>query len=129
MGFLVVCLFGLIFGCEFNGPTPIPPYPRNPFVIKLEIPPIQSNEDSAGGIIVADLYKDGRMDYARFKERADRLYVADVAGDWREELIVLSGNELRIYQNEAKNPNPDRPRLWTKQHYRRAKSVWNYYSP
>lgn len=66
---------------------------------------------------------------ARFKERADRLYVADVAGDWREELIVLSGNELRIYQNETKNPNPDRPRLWTKQHYRRAKSIWNYYSP
>ncbi len=66
---------------------------------------------------------------ARFKEKADRLYVADVAGDWREELIVLSGNELHIYQNTAPNPNPNRERLWAKQYYRRAKAVWNYYSP
>lgn len=66
---------------------------------------------------------------ARYKDKADRLYVADVAGDWREELIVLSGNELHIYQNIAPNPNPNRDRLWTKQWYRRAKAVWNYYSP
>jgi len=66
---------------------------------------------------------------ARFKDKADRLYVADVAGDWREELIVLSGNELHIYQNTASNPHPPRERLWTKQWYRRAKAVWNYYSP
>lgn len=32
----------------------------------------------------------------RFKENADRLYVADMYGDWREELIVLNGNELHI---------------------------------
>lgn len=66
---------------------------------------------------------------ARFAERADRLYVADVAGDWREELIVLAGNELHIYQNTALNPNPNRPRLWTNPVYRRTKAVWNYYSP
>ncbi len=30
----------------------------------------------------------------RFREKADRLYVADVSGDWREELIVLNGNQL-----------------------------------
>ena len=66
---------------------------------------------------------------ARFKDKADRLYVADVAGDWREELIVLSGNELHIYQNTAPNPNPNRERLWNKQWYRRSKAVWNYYSP
>ena len=62
-------------------------------------------------------------------EKADRLYVADVAGDWREELIVLSGNEIHVYQNEARNPRPNERRLWTKPHYRRSKMTWNYYSP
>ena len=65
----------------------------------------------------------------RFSEKADRLYVADVSGDWREELIVLTGNELRIYHNDAPNPQPDRPRLWQQPHYRRSKMTWNYYSP
>jgi hypothetical protein len=65
----------------------------------------------------------------RFKEKADRLYVADVSGDWREEIIVLSGNELRIYQNDNPNPNANRPRLWNQNYYRRSKMTWNYYSP
>ena len=65
----------------------------------------------------------------RFTEKADRLYVADVAGDWREEIIVLAGNQLHIYQNEEKNPNPKKSRLWKQPLYRRLKSVWNYYSP
>ena len=66
---------------------------------------------------------------ARFTTKADRLYVADVSGDWREELIVLQGNELRVYHNPESNPNPDHPRLWTRPHYRRSKMTWNYYSP
>jgi hypothetical protein len=65
----------------------------------------------------------------RFKEKADRLYVADVTGDWREELVVLNGNEFHIYQNKEPNPNPQRRRLWSEQHYRRSKMTWNYYSP
>jgi len=65
----------------------------------------------------------------RFTEKADRLYVADVSGDWREELIVLNGDELHIYHNEDPNPNPDRPRLWSRNAYRRSKMTWNYYSP
>ncbi|OZH54123.1 hypothetical protein AFK68_12935, partial [Hydrocoleum sp. CS-953] len=65
----------------------------------------------------------------RFKEKADRLYVADVSGDWREELIVLNGNKLHIYSNPEVNPNPNRPRLWSQNHYRRSKMTWNYYSP
>lgn len=65
----------------------------------------------------------------RFKEKADRLYVADVSGDWREELIVLNGNKLHIYSNPEPNPNPNRPRLWSQNHYRRSKMTWNYYSP
>jgi hypothetical protein len=65
----------------------------------------------------------------RFKERADRLFVADVSGDSREEIIVLSGSELRIYANDAPHPNPSRARLWDQQSYRRSKMTWNYYSP
>jgi hypothetical protein len=64
-----------------------------------------------------------------FKETADRLYVADVSGDWREEIIVLCGNEIHIYHNAKPNPNPNRKRLWAKNHYRRSKMNWNYYSP
>ena len=65
----------------------------------------------------------------RFKEKADRLYVADVSGDWREEVMVLNGNQLHIYSNPQPNPNLDRPRLWNQNHYRRSKMTWNYYSP
>ncbi|WP_143288233.1 FG-GAP-like repeat-containing protein [Calothrix rhizosoleniae] len=65
----------------------------------------------------------------RFQEKADRLYVADISGDWREELIVLSGNQLRVYSNPEPNPNLNRPRLWSQPHYRRSKMTWNYYNP
>lgn len=65
----------------------------------------------------------------RISEKADRLYVADVSGDWREEIIVISGSRLHIYHNDAPNPRPDQPRLWNKHHYRRSKMTWNYYSP
>lgn len=65
----------------------------------------------------------------RLNAMADRIYVADVAGDWREELIVVDGDQLRIYRNGAANPNPDRPRLWSRPHYARSKMTWNYYNP
>ena len=64
-----------------------------------------------------------------FREKADRLYVADVTGDWREEIIVLNGSELHIYANSDSNPNPNRKRLWTDRNYRRLKQCYNYYSP
>ena len=66
---------------------------------------------------------------AHFKEKADRLYVADVKGDWREEIIVLNGNELHIYSNNEANPRPNRERLWKDRNYRRLKQCYNYYSP
>ncbi|NET17662.1 MAG: hypothetical protein F6K08_34980 [Okeania sp. SIO1H6] len=65
----------------------------------------------------------------KFKEKAARLYVADVSGDWREELIVLNENKLHIYSNPEANPNPNRSRLWLQNHYRRSKMTGNYYSP
>ena len=66
---------------------------------------------------------------ARLPERADRLYVADVTGDWREEILVLNGSELHIYRNPDPNPRPDRERLWEDRNYRRRKQAHNYYSP
>ena len=65
----------------------------------------------------------------RFSEQADRLYVADVYGDWREEIIVLNGNELHVYENQSENPRPNRDRLWSNRNYRRLKQCHNYYSP
>jgi len=64
-----------------------------------------------------------------FKEEADRLYVADVIGDWREEVIVLSGNELHVYENTDPNPRPEHERLWNDRNYSRLKQYHNYYSP
>jgi len=66
---------------------------------------------------------------ARFSEKCDRLMVADVVGDWREEIIVLNGSELHVYRNEATNPRPKEKRLWSDRNYRRRKHCYNYYSP
>lgn len=65
----------------------------------------------------------------RIEEKADRLYVADVTGDWREEIIVLNGSELHVYQNPDPNPRPQHERLWIDRNYRRLKQCHNYYSP
>lgn len=65
----------------------------------------------------------------RLDEEAERLYVADVTGDWREEIVVLNGGELHIYENLDDNPDPDRPPLWGHDHYQRSKLTWNYYNP
>lgn len=65
----------------------------------------------------------------RFPEKAQRLYAADVAGDWREEIVVVNDGEIRVHANPDKNPAPEKPRLWTLQRYRRAKMTYNYYSP
>jgi len=62
-------------------------------------------------------------------ETAARLYVVDVSGDWREELVVVNGSEIHVYHNEDENPRPDEPRLWEDNGYRRSRMTWNYYSP
>jgi hypothetical protein len=63
-----------------------------------------------------------------FDEAANRLYVVDLAGDWREELVVISGGRLTIYRNLDANPKPNTKSLWTSLLYRRLKMTWNYYS-
>lgn len=61
--------------------------------------------------------------------KTDRLYVADITGDWREEIIIVEGNQIRFFENTVPNPRPRRARLWGQQNYRRNKMSWNYYSP
>ncbi|MFW6163040.1 MAG: FG-GAP-like repeat-containing protein [Planctomycetota bacterium] len=65
----------------------------------------------------------------RFEQEADRLYVADVTGDWREEILVLAGSRLHVYHNPRPNPRPRQQRLWKDRNYRRLKQCHNYYSP
>ena len=66
---------------------------------------------------------------ATFKEKADRLYVADVTGDAREEIIVLAGRELHVYRNPAAAPGAGAKSPWADRNYRRLKQCHNYYSP
>ena len=61
---------------------------------------------------------------------AARLYVADVQGDAREELVIIDAdNSVSIYWNEKASRRPEKPTPWMIQHYRRQKQNWNYYSP
>ncbi|MCL6284940.1 hypothetical protein M3P21_15515 [Ruegeria sp. 2012CJ41-6] len=64
---------------------------------------------------------------------AARTYAADVAGDAREELIVLEarpeGSALKIFWNEEAAEDVPQDRLWKDRAYRRVRQNWNYYSP
>ncbi len=62
-------------------------------------------------------------------ERADRIFVADLSGDFREEIVVVSGDEVHVYWNDAPYAGPARPRYWTHNWYQRQKMTYNYYSP
>ena len=88
---------------------------------------VAKERHTSGNVAIFDPVK-GTFD-TTFDEKADRLYVADVSGDWREEIVVLAANEIHVYHNAAENANPDHPRLWDQQHYRRSKMTYNYYSP
>ena len=65
-----------------------------------------------------------------FEGQAARLYVVDLGGDSREEVVILDQRGfIRVIRNGAPNLNPAKPSPWTRQHYRRQKQNWNYYSP
>ena len=61
---------------------------------------------------------------------AAKFYVADVSGDYREEMIVYNGEtqQIEVYWNPASNRN-SKPRYWEQNVYRRLKDNFNYYSP
>jgi len=63
--------------------------------------------------------------------KADRLYVCDIQGDWREEMIVVNAiaSRIEIYQNTNPNERPSAGfSLWNQQQYRRGKMTWGYYT-
>lgn len=67
--------------------------------------------------------------YKVFEQEAERIFVADVSGDPREELIVMTKDEIFVYWNDKPLKKKQQSRLWDKQHYRRSKTNHNYYSP
>lgn len=90
-------------------------------------------------IAVQERHSDGRIallepmtgKFVRFwEESCARLLVADVAGDPREEIIVVNSerNEIRIYWNEKPSLSPRRDRYWTDRNYRHGKLNYNLYS-
>lgn len=62
---------------------------------------------------------------------AGLLYVADVTGDGREEVVIQDTREgtIRVYRNPAPPADTAVPSKWDEPHYRRIKQNWNYYSP
>jgi hypothetical protein len=69
-----------------------------------------------------------------FDVRAARTYSADIAGDFREEVVIVepgdSGtSQLKIFWNEKDAEHSGAPSPWSHSLYRRLKQNWNYYSP
>lgn len=65
-----------------------------------------------------------------FDTAAVRLYVVDLQGDAREEVVAVEEDgTVRIFWNPTPTPDPSAPSPWAKQHYRRQKQNWDYYSP
>ncbi|NQT26370.1 T9SS type A sorting domain-containing protein [candidate division KSB1 bacterium] len=63
--------------------------------------------------------------------QAHILYVADIAGDGREEMIVYDSadGQFKVFWNAADNPYQPKFPKWEDPLYRRLKQNWNYYSP
>ena len=64
-----------------------------------------------------------------WNEVASHLFVADVAGDAREEIVVFNNEtkEIRVYWNDEPGSGSTQ-RLWLQNRYKRAKDNYNYYS-
>lgn len=60
--------------------------------------------------------------------RAERLFVADVAGDHREEVIVVERGRILVFAAGGDPAQEGRPRWWEDESYRRRKGNHNYYS-
>ena len=59
------------------------------------------------------------------------IYVADIAGDGREEIIIYDSadGQIKVFWNPADNPYQPRLPKWEDPLYKRLKQNWNYYSP
>jgi|GEM_PF-1382815 len=65
--------------------------------------------------------------------KATIIYVADVAGDNREEVVICdstnTGCYIRVYWNEEENTHQPKPRKWDDPIYSHLKQNYNHYSP
>jgi hypothetical protein len=108
------------------------------------ISPIQWEAEGAQSVLLKERHIDGKAAIvdpmtgaflAVFEVTAARPHAADIAGDYREEAIVVEASDagmgrVKVFWNATPNPTPDaQPRRWTMQHYRRIKQNYNYYSP
>jgi len=89
---------------------------------------IAAKERHASGDVAVIEPLTGRFLF-RVEESADRLYVADVLGDGREELVVLSGRRVLVYANPDPAVGDGDLDLWADPLYRRSKMTFNYYNP
>jgi hypothetical protein len=65
-----------------------------------------------------------------FTAQAARIYAVDLAGDPREEVVILDvSGEIRVFWNADPSAGASVTRPWSLQHYRRQKQNWGYYSP
>jgi len=104
-----------------------------------EICRIDWDGDAVDEIVAKERHKNGAGAIVNpitgeFKEifagKAVRIYAADIQGDSREEVIMLDeAGIIKIFWNSNVNGSGPKPRYWKKQHYRRQKQNWNYYSP
>ncbi|MBN1893755.1 hypothetical protein JW906_04645 [bacterium] len=60
---------------------------------------------------------------------ASQVFVSDVCGDSREEIICYDKNDhtVKVFWNESANPSPGANK-WLDPLYRRVKQTWNFYS-
>jgi hypothetical protein len=108
------------------------------------ISPIQWEAEGPQAVLLKERHIDGKAAIvdpmvgtflAVFEVTAARPYAADIAGDYREEAIIVEASDtgmgrVKVFWNETENPTPNaQPRRWTMQHYRRIKQNFNYYSP
>ena len=63
--------------------------------------------------------------------QAHVIYVADVSGDNREEIVIYdkADGTIKIFWNEEENPYQPKPDKWDDPLYRRVKQNRNFYSP
>jgi hypothetical protein len=79
-----------------------------------------------GDIGVLNLEPDPPALGFRLQRQALLVYAADIAGDHREEIIVLERGRILVEYHDGE-PRTLRQRLWSDPFYARRKQNWNYY--
>jgi len=99
---------------------------------------IDWNGDGRDEIVAKERHRDGAGavinpitgDFlAVFRVSARIIYAADLVGDFREEVLVVTDDGAVTVFRNIQSPRIEKPSYWTQQWYRRQKQNWNYYSP